>query len=122
MGEDFLRKKTDQFQRLRGVEFTRLIERHLFSGSPANEAIETTGSLSSPTLPAPGTKLWSRIEDDGSVSFFTGGDRCATVPETRAHELRPLIEAGTSIGEVVDVDSSLGQIRVRLTPINGDGR
>ena len=122
MGEDFLRKKTDQFQRLRGLQFTKLIERHLFSGSPAREAIETTGALSSPQAPPPGTKLWPRLEDDRSVSFFSGNERCVTVPETRAHELRPLVEAGASVGEVINVDPTLGHVRVRLTPtsVNGD--
>jgi hypothetical protein len=124
VGEDFLRKKTDQFQRLRGVQFTKLVERHLFSGIRATEVTETTGSLSSQNAPAPGTKLWPRVEDDGSVSFFAGNDRCVTVPGVRAQDLRPLVETGTSIGEVVTVDASLGHVRVRLTPteINGDPR
>jgi hypothetical protein len=81
VGEDVLRKKTDQFQRLRGVQFTKLIERHLFSGSPAREAIETTGAI--------------------DRSHSSPATRCVTVPETRAHELRPLVEAGTSVGEVI---------------------
>jgi hypothetical protein len=117
VGEDFLRKKTEQFVRRRGVDFMRLIDRHLFSGAPAREATETTGSLSSPKPLPTGTKLWSKVEGDGSVSFFAGRDRCVTVPETRARELRPLIEAGTSVNEVVIVDSALGQVRIRLTPI-----
>jgi hypothetical protein len=122
VGEDFIRKKNEQFVRLRAADFTRLIERHLFSGARAREATETTGALRAPQPPPVGAKVWPRLEDDGSVSFFSGSDLCATVPEMRARELRPLVEMGRTINEIVNIDSALGQVRIRLTPTNGESR
>jgi hypothetical protein len=122
VGEDFLRKKTEQFVRLRGVEFARLIGRHLFSSVAPREAVETIGSLVSPITPPSGTKLWSRNEEDGSISFFAGRERCISVPTVRAQDLRDLVSAGKSVGEIVDINLALQQARVRLTPITEDAQ
>jgi len=120
MGEDFLRKKTDQFIRLRNRGYERLIKRNLFSSSPAQEAIEMTGSLCASNPPPTGTRVWAQIEEDGSVCFFAGPEACVRVPEARARDLRPLIERGTIIGEILASDPEFGHIRLRLTLLHGD--
>lgn len=123
MGQDFIRRRSDRFRRLRDENFTRLVEPNLFSETNPRCVTAVPGMVLPQAAVSSGDHLWA--ETDGAaerIRFFRGDTPVVEVSADAALALGASLESGGGmlIGLVTEVDEQNALATLRLCDATAD--
>ncbi len=121
MGEDFIRRRNDRFQRLRDERFRKLVEEDLFSNADPQCVTDVPGTVLPESDLAPGERVWGQPDHDRhAITFFRGDTPVVEVSERTVESFLSGREgdASTLVGVVTAVDTANAIATMRLCDVS----